>query len=90
MLLVIESRADLMSLPAETAPRSTARALEHMGWPFPVDDAPAPRRPLPLRATNVVALRPAVPAPSPVEPRRSAARAALATSRFVPVLAEAH
>jgi hypothetical protein len=69
MLLVIESREDLMPVPTEEAPRSTATALRHMGWPFPVDEpATAPTRARPARppVSNVVALK---PVPTPVVER---------------------
>ena len=79
MLLVIETREDLAPIPADPTPRSTERALQAMGWPFPVDTAPAPRRPLPLAAkpNNVVPLPIPAPAATPLpaaipEPRRVA------------------
>jgi len=77
MLMVIETREDLAPIPADPTPRSTERALQAMGWPFPVDDArPQPRRPIPLAAktNNVVPLTmPATPMPAArPEPRRVA------------------
>jgi len=76
MLMVIETREDLAPIPADPTPRSTERALQAMGWPFPVDDTrPQPRRPLPLTArTNVVPMpTPATPMPAArPEPRRVA------------------
>ena len=58
MLLVIESRADLAPVPADTTPRSTAQALRAMDWPFPVEPEVPTRRPLPLAArADVVPLR---------------------------------
>jgi hypothetical protein len=79
MLMVIETREDLAPIPADPTPRSTERALQAMGWPFPVDDSrPQPRHPLPLqaKANNVVPMPTPVPsAPLPAarpEPRRVA------------------
>ena len=77
MLMVIETREDLAPIPADPTPRSTERALQAMGWPFPVDDTkPTPRRPLPLAAktSNVVPMPiPAAPMPAArPEPRRVA------------------
>ena len=79
MLLVIESRADLAPVPADTAPRSTAQALRAMDWPFPVEpSAPSPRR-LPTLAMPPIARADVVPlsfAPAPdvhrIAPRRTA------------------
>jgi hypothetical protein len=74
MLLVVERREDTMLPPPAEAPRSTERALRHMGWPFPVSNytvpLPPPRRPVPAQAVAPVQ----VPAFRPVaEPRRAPA-----------------
>lgn len=70
MLLVVERREDpFLPPPADAAPRSTERALRHMGWPFPVNDYTVPlpslRRAATTRPTTVAVPEPRR-APSPM------------------------
>lgn len=88
MLMVIETREDMAPIPVDPTPRSTERALQAMGWPFPVDhSAPRPRRPLPIAAkpSNVVSLptpAPVLPTPAAVPEPRRAARIAIPLFAF--------
>jgi hypothetical protein len=83
MLLVVDRREDLMPSPPEAGPRSTERALRHMGWPFPVDgNYTAPQPP----ARRIAQAQPTRPEPRQL-PRRAPAPVAIPVPMFALELA---
>lgn len=79
MLLVVDRREDLMPSPPEANPRSTERALRHMGWPFPVSENYTAPQPPARRMPQAQPPRP--------EPRHAPRRAPAPVAMPVPMFA---